>query len=463
MRGNQKSNILIVEDDKNIVDIIESVLRKYYDVFSCSCLKDARKLITDNYFDAIILDVNLPDGNGITFITEIQKIFDNIVIIMATANNNVRDAIEAMKKGADDYLIKPYNLDELKIVLEKCLENKNLKKRVEILETEVDYLMPRKEIIGESLSLKKVFDKLKAVYEKDVTVLIRGSSGTGKELIARDIYYNSDRRKKPFVAVNCAAIPDTLIENELFGHLKGSFTGAYGFQRGKFEIAADGIIFLDEIGSLSMNAQVKLLRVIQEKKIMRIGDSKEISCAARVLAATSVNLENAVKRGLFREDLYYRLNVFPVFLPDLKERKEDIPVLTDYFIKQFNKKYNLNINGISRKLLDILIGYNWKGNIRELENTIEQMCLLCEEPGLTESIITKGKPFERLLMKETQEFDCISVPSNLNIEECWKIIIGHHLKKNNNNITQTAEKLGITRKTLGQKIKFYKLRSNGNE
>ncbi|MBP7652851.1 sigma-54-dependent Fis family transcriptional regulator [Candidatus Dependentiae bacterium] len=452
-------NLLIVEDDKNILNIIETVLKKYYNVFSAYCLKDARRIINDNYLDIIILDVNLPDGNGISFIDEAKKIFDDLIIIMATANNNIRDAIEAMKKGADDYLVKPYNLDELKIILEKCIETKNLKKRVEILESEIDYLSPYRQIIGSSSGLKKVFEKIKLIYDKDVTVIIRGSSGTGKELIARDIHLNSNRRKKPFVAVNCAAIPETLIENELFGHLRGSYTGAYGFQRGKFEIAADGIIFLDEIGSLSLNSQVKILRVIQEKKFMRLGDNKEIETESRIIAATSVNLENAVKRGLFREDLYYRLNVFPVFLPDLKERKEDIPELIKYFVKQFNKKYDLNIESMDQRLVDVMIECDWKGNVRELENTVEQMCLLSESTVITEEILLKSRQFEQLIYKEQENnnADAILISGDLDIDGYWKKIIEYHLKKNNNNITKTAEKLGITRKTLGQKIKAYKI------
>jgi len=448
-------NLLIIDDDKNILKTLNSILSKDYLVFTADSLKSARKLISDNYIDIVILDVKLPDGNGINFIGELLNLYDNIIIIMATASNNIRDAIEALKNGAADYLIKPYNIDELKIILAKCVETGKLKRRIEVLETEIDYLSPHREIIGESPAIRKVFEKLSMIYDKDVSILIRGASGTGKELIARDIHFKSDRRKLPFIPVNCAAIPDTLIENELFGHKRGSYTGAYSFQRGKFELAEDGVIFLDEIGALSASAQIKLLRVLQEKTFIRIGDTREIKTGARVICATSTDLETAVKNGLFREDLYYRINIFPVFLPLLKERDNDIELLANFFVKQFNKKYNLNIAGIDNRLLEIFKNYNWPGNIRELENLIERLCLISKYNILSTELLEKTEELRDKFLGVKREIDKseIVLPGNLKLEQYTTRIIEARLARNKNHISRTADELGITRKTLVKKLR----------
>lgn len=451
----EKFNLLIIDDDVNLIKPLEQLLKDDYTILTANDLKRGREILKNTYIDIVILDINLPDGSGINFLDDIMNLYDEIIVIMSTANDNVRAAIECMKKGAADYLVKPYNIDELKIILNNSLKNRELKLRVEQLEYEVEKWHPNFEIIGESAQIKYVLEKIRNIYDKDVTVLIRGASGTGKELIARDIHNNSFRKNRPFLAVNCAAIPDTLIENELFGHIKGAYTGAHNFQRGKFEAAADGDIFLDEIGSLSAQAQLKLLRVIQEKKITRIGDTKEIIFRGRIIAATSINLEEAVKKGTFREDLYFRINVFPVYLPRLNERKEDIKLLADFFINKCNAKYGLNIQGLTDELIRIFENYEWRGNIRELQNVIEQLALLTDSSLISaDDLKTNGKLFARFY-SETENNREIE-----KLEYAEKIHIEKALAFYKFNITRTAAALDITRKTLAKKIKEYKIKKN---
>ncbi len=459
--------LLIVDDDKNILNSLNHLLKSEYEVFSAKSLKEAREIIRDSYIEIMILDINLPDGSGVDFIDEIKKLYDSSVIIMSTANRDIRLAVNAMKKGAFDYLSKPYDLEELKIVLKKAVENKRLKERVETLESELGFVTATKEIIGNSEAIKKVFSKIELIYDRDIPVLIRGGSGSGKELIARMIHSRSNRRRHPFIAVNCAAIPETLIENELFGHNKGSYTGANETQRGKFEIAGEGVIFLDEIGCLSPASQSKLLRVLQDSSFNRIGDNKILTTKARMIFATSLNLEKEIEHKNFREDLYYRINAFPVQLPDLKDRKEDIPMLVEHFIKRANQKYNLNINGIDSGLLEKISNYYWPGNVRQLENCIEQMCLFNENNCYLKLSENIGQSQFLFLLSSTTNFEAvntenynrekniISIPDNFDMKQIEKNVIEFHLKKNNFKMGKTAFLLGFSRKTLFNKIQEY--------
>ena len=352
-----------------------------------------------------------------------------------------------LKKGAVDYLVKPYNFDELKLIIENAVNTRELKRKVWQLENEIKSYQSDIEFIGISEKIKEVLEKIKNVYDKDVSILILGASGTGKNLLAQLIHKKSKRRDKPFISINCAAIPETLIENEFFGHIKGAYTGAYTFQYGKLEAVTDGDLFLDEIGALSLNSQAKLLKVIEEKKFMRIGDTKEIQFSGRIIAATSLNLEQAIKERRFREDLYYRLSVFPIELPQLKEHKEDIRLLVDYFIKTFNKKYNLDISGADEKLIKLFEDYDWPGNVRELQNVIERLCLLAAGNILTLTELTDG--YAKLLNKDLMTNKKSKIKT---LEEVEEEYIKKILEMTNNNISQTAKILGISRKTLYNKI-----------
>jgi len=450
--------ICIVEDDNTLRTVLAQSLENNFKILTADSVKAARYFINNEYIDFFILDLQLPDGSGLNLIPEILNVFHNAGIIMATAQNDVRLAVEAIKRGASDYLVKPFEIEELKIAIDKLIETLKLKKHIETLETEIEYLHPRKEIIGKSEAIKKVFEKLESIYNRDVLVLLLGETGVGKELFAREIHYRSNRKNKPFIPINCAAIPDNLIENELFGHIEGSYTGAFTTQRGKFEIAAGGIIFLDEISALSLSAQVKLLRTLEEKKFMRLGDTKEIYMPARIIAATSIDLEMAVKKNLFREDLFYRINIFPVKIPALRERREDIPLLIDYFIKIFNKKYSLQIKNISKTLLDFFMKLEWKGNVRELENTIEQLCLLSKSETIDIDILNQNKQFKRFFYSNPYQTEIlddsffIELNVKMQLDEIEAKIISAILEKNDNNISKTSKILGISRKTLTTKV-----------
>ncbi|MFZ3065737.1 MAG: sigma-54 dependent transcriptional regulator [Nitrospirota bacterium] len=410
------NSILIIDDEKAILKVMEMNLqREGYSIFTADNGNDGLKILQEKDIDVLLLDHQMPDINGLELLKIIKNRYKDLPVIMVTAYGTIEMAVDAMKLGAFHYLTKPINFDEMYIIIRNAIEQKRLLNRVEMLTQEVKQLYGMGNIITNNQRMKEILEMLPGVADTEATILIMGETGTGKELIARAIHYNSKRAKGPFVKVNCTALSENILESELFGHEKGAFTGAYKLRKGRFEIADSGSIFLDEMGDIPISMQLKLLRVLQEMEFERVGGSETIKVDVRVIAATNRDLEDAVKKGTFREDLYYRINIIPVRIPPLRERKDDIPLLAIHFIDKFNKKNKKNIKEPSPELIAILMDYNWPGNIRELENAIERAVILEKEEILTpryfteiENRITTSEPEskdeKRLLMSLEEKF-----------------------------------------------------------
>jgi two-component system response regulator PilR (NtrC family) len=373
--------ILVVDDELSVREFFEILLRKEgFEVVSVKDGQQGLQLIREEEFDLVITDLQMPGGDGMSLLREVRKSSSETPVIMVTAFATTDSAVEAMKAGAFDYMSKPFKIEEIKLTIHKALANKKLAQENRALKSELQDKYNFSNLLGESAAMHRVYELIRKTAATKTNVLINGESGTGKELVARAIHFNSDRKEKPFVTVNCGAIPETLIESELFGHTKGSFTGAVAQKQGLFEAAHKGTIFLDEIGELPLTMQVKLLRVIQERNFMRIGGTEMIDVDVRIVAATNRDLAEEVKSGRFREDLYYRLNVIQVKLPPLRHRKEDIPMLADHFLKKYAKETRKDIRRVSTKAMEHLMNYEFYGNVRELENIIERSVAL--EAGL---------------------------------------------------------------------------------
>ena len=368
--------ILIVEDEKNFLEVLEFYFKeKGFDVDTAATGEEALEKVKNA--DVIVSDIKLPgEIDGIEILEKVKEEYPEIPVILITAYASVKDAVRALKIGAEDYIIKPFDLEKLEIVVKKALEANSLRREVEALRRELESIYEEKRFVTKSPGMKKVVDVVKRVAPQDVNVLIIGESGTGKSLLARIIHDLSPRKRRSFVSLNCAAIPESLLESELFGYEKGAFTGAYSRKRGIFELAQGGTIFLDEISSMSPMMQVKLLNAIQERRIRRIGGETEIEVDVRIITATNKNIEELVNRGEFREDLFYRLDVVRIEIPPLRERKEDIPLLAQHFADIYSEKFGKKIVGIDKKAMKLLENYNWPGNVRELENVIERAVAL---------------------------------------------------------------------------------------
>jgi len=358
-------------------DFLALVLKKEgYFVAVASDGEEAVKILQKDIFDLVITDVKMPKLSGIDVLKAVKETAGETLVIMITAFASTETAIEALKEGAYDYITKPFQIEEVKLIIQNALEKRHLRAENLLLRRELKGLATFENIIGKSEKIEKVFETVRKVADTTSNVLIFGESGTGKELIARSIHFNSRRKDKPFVTVNCSAMPETLLESELFGHMKGSFTGAISNKEGLFEVANGGTIFLDEIGETSPAIQVKLLRVLQEKEFRRIGGTKDVRVDVRIIAATNKDLDRAVAEGAFREDLYYRLDVIPIHLPPLRERLEDIPLLVQHFLTKFSQTAGKNIKGITPEALQLLKTQEWRGNVRELENVMERVLAL---------------------------------------------------------------------------------------
>lgn len=369
--------ILVVDNEKSMREFLAIVLKKEgYFVETAEDGEQAVKVLEREIFDLVLTDIKMPQMSGLDLLKALKNISPDTITIMMTAFASTETAIEAMKEGAYDYLTKPFQIDEVKLIIKNALERKKLRQENTQLRRELKGQATFTQIIGKSEKMNKVLDLVRKVADSKSNILIYGESGTGKELIARAIHFNSGRRDRPFVTVNCSALPETLLESELFGHMKGAFTGAIGNKEGLFEVAHEGSIFLDEIGETSLAIQVKLLRVLQEKEFRRVGGTKDLKVDVRIIAATNKELEKLVAEGKFREDLYYRLDVIPIILPPLRERPEDVPLLTDFFIRQFNESLQKQIEGIEPEAMRLLMTHEWKGNVRELENVIERAVAL---------------------------------------------------------------------------------------
>jgi DNA-binding NtrC family response regulator len=362
----------------------------------------------------------------------------------------VESAIETLKAGAYDYLIKPVKIDELRMLVKRIIEHRNLQFENKELKRKVGQKFNIENIIGQSPVMREVFAKIEKVASTSTTALIRGESGTGKELVAQAVHHQSSRKEKPFIKAVCAALPEGLLESELFGHVKGSFTGAIQDREGRFEAAHGGTIFLDEIGDIPLSTQVKLLRVLQERQFERVGDSKTITVDVRVIAATNKNLEEGLKKESFREDLYYRLNVVSIYLPPLRQRKEDIPLLVDFFLKRISKQQNISLPKINPNTLNILLNYSWPGNIRELENAIEHALVM----GNREIINPDDLPIT-VQSGQIPRGTNVSMETGATLEDMEKQMLLTALQRTNHNQTKAAQLLGITRRTLGYRMKKY--------
>jgi DNA-binding NtrC family response regulator len=455
-----KEKILIIEDDVNTLNGLAEILEEEsYDISKAKSARQASIEFKKGAFDVVLMDYLLPDQDGLELSKTVLEIQPEIKIIMMTAFGTVKNAVNAMKMGIYDYLTKPINLDELLIIIRRALEEKRLIDENIDLKSKINRTYRFENIIGVSGKMQEVFQKVAKVASTDATVLLRGESGTGKELIARAIHYQSKRQNRSLVEINCASIPENLLESELFGHEKGSFTGAYKMKKGKFEIADKGTLFLDEIGDLPLPLQAKLLRVLQERRFNRVGGVDNIEIDVRLIAATNADLENKIAEKLFREDLYYRLNVIPVLIPPLRERIEDIGPLTDHFVNIYAAKDNRDIKGISDEALKLLMAYEWPGNARELENALENAVVMCEGntitpkdlPAYLQGSRTASSPLLNIVMEEN------NLSYKEKIDACEKEIIRQALIETQNNKTQAAKKLGFTLRTLRNKVKKYSL------
>ena len=377
------AKILVVDNEKSMRDFLAIVLEKEdHQVSVAENGEVAVQRLEKEIFDLVISDIKMPKVGGIELLKKVKEASPDTVVVMMTAFASTENAIEAMKEGAYDYLTKPFKIEEVKLIIHNALEKKQLKAENVLLKRELMDQSRFSHIVGRGEKMNKVLELVQKVADSRSNILIFGESGTGKELIARAIHYNSSRRDKAFVTVNCGALPEALLESELFGHMKGSFTGAVANKEGLFEVAHEGTIFLDEIGDTSPAIQVKLLRVLQEKEFRRVGGMKNIQVDVRIIAATNQDLERAIEEGRFREDLYYRLDVIPIELPPLREREEDIPLLAEYFLKHFNQSLGKQIKGIEPEAMNLLINNEWRGNVRELENVIERVMALASGPYL---------------------------------------------------------------------------------
>lgn len=445
--------ILLVDDEQGIRESLSVMLRmEGYEVTTLENADKALELIdSGSTFDFIVTDIRMPGMNGMEFIGEIKKRDDDPVIIMITAYGSHETSIEAVKKGADDYINKPVRVEELILRMKMSEERKTLKKDNTQLRQQLGKPSGFDDFISESRIINNIKDLASKASRYDTTVLITGESGTGKELLARSIHKNSVRKDGPFLAVNCAAIPDNLLESELFGYAKGAFTGATESKPGLMENANGGTLFLDEIGDIPIHLQSKLLRVLQEQEVRRLGETKSRDIDVRIIAATNRELEDEVKAGNFRSDLFYRLNVLPIRVPSLRERREDIPVLVQFFIDKFNKKLNRKVRGFSREAMNELLRYPWYGNVRELENFIERT-MIFNESDVIESIELPDPASRKADSIDTWLDTMTMEQAKSRIEKAY---IEKALEKTEGNRTKAAEYLGISRRNLLYKLKEY--------
>lgn len=453
--GNTKNKtILIVEDNEVFREgIVEFLKNHHYKVLDSDTISKAKEIIQNNSIDLIVSDLKLPDGNGIEILEFIKKMNYSIPTIYITGQPDVESAVKALKLGAWDYLTKPIEIEHLLKKIESCLENNYLRIENEKLKKKLEL---ETEIIGNSYAIRKIIEKAKQIAPTDISVLIEGESGTGKELIANYIYQNSLRKDKVFLKINCGAIVKTLLESELFGVVKGAYTGADKDRPGIFESANGGTIFLDEIGEMDLESQVRLLRVLEDKTVFRVGSTKPITVDVRIIAATNKELLKEVAENRFREDLYYRLSVAKLVIPPLRERKEDILLLFNHFVVSFNEKYNKSVTKISNDVLKFFQNYDWPGNIRQFKNILESMVIMAKDDTLTmedlpEDLLKGHSPTIKKRLIDT-------IIPGISLNEYEKAIIEKNLEFTNYNKEKTANILGISSRTLYRKLEEYKLK-----
>lgn len=446
----KRTTILVVDDENGVRQSFNMVLKDDYHVLLASSGKEAMAIFKKNRIDLILMDIRLPDTDGISLLKKLKEMEPNTEIIMVTAVKQIQTAVKAIKIGAYEYVIKPFVVDDVLTIIGRALEKGRLVREVTYLKSELERYKPFEKMVGNDKTMLKLFKFISTIAESDGAVLIQGESGTGKELVARAIHNLSPRKKQPFVVVNCAAIPSTLLESEVFGHSKGAFTGANRTTVGKFEFADKGTVFLDDVDTLDFTMQGKLLRVIQEKEFERLGNPRIINVDIRFLAASNKDLPTFISQGDFREDLFYRLNVFPVNLPPLRDRKGDIPLLLNHFLALYSKKTGRNVQAFSEKALNALMAYDWPGNVRELANLVERF-----------ATITRKKVID---IHDISSPDIVSTPARPMklkdaVNKFEKKYIGNIVESVGGNRKRASEILGIHRNTLLGKINDLHIKS----
>ncbi|NIR51673.1 sigma-54-dependent Fis family transcriptional regulator [candidate division KSB1 bacterium] len=452
------SKILIVEDDRNTLSgLVEILGEEGYEVEGVETSKKALKSLQKETFDILLTDLRMPDMNGMQLFERSLTIAPEMKTIVMTAYSSVKDAVEAMKKGVYEYLTKPLDLDELFVIIEKALGEQELQRENVELRKQVKSTYSFQNIIGKSAPMQQIFSTIVKVAKTQSTVLIRGESGTGKELVARAIHYNSPRSNKPLVEISCASFPESLLESELFGYEKGAFTGADSRKKGRFELANEGTIFLDEIGDITESVQTKLLRVLQERQITRLGGTETIDVDVRVITATNRDLEQAMDERKFRDDLFYRLNVIPITLPPLRERIEDIPLLIEHFMKKYSVQNKIPTPSLSAEALEVCMNYSWPGNVRELENAIESAIVLGEGSTILPEHIPLGGRRKALGANKVDFLKNSGETFKDKIEAVERLILQDAIEQASGNKSEAAKVLDISLRTMRYKIKKYGL------
>lgn len=458
--------ILVVDDEVVVCESCQRILEEEgYEIEIALSAVEALEKIKERPFDIVITDLKMPGMDGMELLRILRKDYPDVIVVMITGFSTVETAVEAMKLGAFDYIPKPFTPDEVSVVVKKAVEKRSLLLENLYLRQELQERYGFGNIVGKSKKMQEIYHLIAKVAPTDCTVLIYGQSGTGKELIARAIHFNSARREKPFVPVDCAVLSENLLESELFGHVRGSFTGAISTKPGLFEVADGGTLFLDEVGNISLSIQAKLLRVLQEREITPVGGTKPKKVDIRLIAATNKDLEKMIKEETFREDLYYRLNIVPIRLPALKERPEDIPLLATHFLKKYSEEMGKTIKGFTSDAMEKLLRYSWPGNVRELENLVERSVVMCEEEMIKGDLLM-------LPGQEEKREDAIPIPSTSEglkelkkqlrekaVEQVEKAFVIRALERNRWNVTRAAEEVGMLRPNFQALMRKYNLRA----
>ena len=451
--------ILIIDDEKSILDLLSVVFKKEgYTVETALSAKMALELIDKEEFDLVLTDIKLPQMSGMKILQYVKEKYPAMPVVMITAYGTIKQAIEALKMGAMDYIVKPFNMEELKIIVAQGLENRRIQQENVLLKKDLEEKYGMNNMVGKSKKMLEVYNLIEKIAVTDSTVLISGESGTGKEIAARAIHFHSRRRERPFVSINCGALPENLLESELFGHVKGSFTGAIANKKGMFETAEKGTLFLDEVGEMSPWTQVKLLRTLQDRKVRRVGGTDEFPIDVRIIGATNQDLKKRIEEGKFREDLFYRLNVISLELPPLRNRKEDIPLLVSHFLSKYCDKMGRDMKRMAPRVMKVFESYSWPGNVRELENSIERIIAIEERETITESSL----PEELISPQREQDRSYEVKPGfdlNTTLDDISRNFVQQALQRTNGNLKETATLLGINYRSLRYLIEKLGLRS----
>ncbi|HXZ35239.1 MAG TPA: sigma-54 dependent transcriptional regulator [Thermodesulfobacteriota bacterium] len=456
-----KPRILIVDDEARMQRLFEINLGPKYEVMTAGDGEQALEVVKSGDVTLLVTDLKMPGMNGMTLLQEVHRVYPDLPVVIMTAYGTVEGAVQAMKEGAVDYILKPVKMEEMEFLIEKTLSVRRLQDENRSLRQELQSVYGPASIVGNHPAMQKIIQLISQVAGTKATVLVQGESGTGKEIIARAIHYQSDRASKPFVVINCAAIPSNLLESELFGHEKGAFTGAIKTKKGRLELADQGTLFLDEIGEMPKELQVKILRVLEEQKFQRVGGTEDVEVDNRIIAATNKDLKQAVEAGAFRDDLFYRLNVITISIPPLRERKEDIPLLVDYFLEKHRKIFKSRATGVSDEALKLLAEYPWPGNVRELENTLVRAMILCGSELIQPGDLPEGlgpeeieeevrPPTDREELKQMKK-----VAQQKAKGEIEKKFIIEALKQGGGNVMRSAEMVGMDRRQFQNLLRKY--------